>query len=71
MFFNGVFNAPTFVGSTYVAPTTTEFRVGSRNDGSILPVNGRICELVIYNAALSDTNLQDLANYAIAKWGAS
>lgn len=70
MYFGGAFNPPTFVGSAYVAPSTAEFRIGSRNDGSILAMHGRICELAIYNRALTDDELIQLASYATAKWGA-
>jgi hypothetical protein len=50
------------------ADSTFDIQVGSiGNSGSVL--NGDLCEVIIYNSALSATDRQSVQNYLTAKWG--
>jgi hypothetical protein len=50
------------------ADSTFDIQVGSLgNSGGVL--NGDLCEVIIYNSALSSTDRQSVQNYLTAKWG--
>ena len=45
------------IGAAYTASSNANF------------LNGDICEIIIYDSALSDTNREAVENYLLAKWG--
>lgn len=47
--------------------STEDFNLGQYAAGAFF--NGRMCETIIYNEALSDTNLTTVKNYLKTKWG--
>jgi hypothetical protein len=62
------FGGNTFTGSVSASGATGDLHIGGNiNDGELL--NGDICEIIIYNTALSDTDRATVENYLLAKWG--
>lgn len=56
----------TTVGNTN---TTDTLNIGARNNGSAIPMNGNLHEIIIYAAELSTTNRQKVEGYLANKWG--
>jgi hypothetical protein len=61
-------NTSTATPST--ADATNDVQIGA-NGGSGALLNGDICEILIYDTALSDTDREAVENYLLAKWGIS
>jgi len=50
------------------ANSTNDFTIGRMPSGQSEFLNGDICEIIIYNSALSDANRALVENYLLAKW---
>jgi hypothetical protein len=62
------FGGNTQTGSVSASGATGDLHIGGNiNDGELL--NGDICEIIIYNAALSDADREAVETYLLAKWG--
>jgi hypothetical protein len=48
--------------------TTATLNLCARNDGASLPMNGDICEVLIYTPAISLQNLRAVAQYLQQRW---
>jgi hypothetical protein len=63
-------NAPTGSPQTVsTANSTNDLTIGRLPSGESLFLNGDIAEIIIYNAALSDTDRGLVETYLMAKWG--
>ena len=58
----------TDTSSVSTADSTYDLHLGGRGTNSAY-LTGDICEIIIYNSALSDTDREAVENYLIAKWG--
>lgn len=66
-FVDGVAGTP---GTNSENTTVTDLRIGSYDD-SFDFMNGVMCEIIIYNSALSTAQLNLVGNYLKTKWGAT
>jgi hypothetical protein len=64
---NGIIN--TLSATTASTAGTLQFAVFARSDGTGLPFNGDIAEVLVYNRALSIAERQSIEAYLGSKWG--
>jgi hypothetical protein len=64
-------NTTTTASVAYINATAIGNSLASNGQPSTLWWDGLVCELVIYNAALSDADRSAIESYLMAKWGIS
>ena len=68
-FVNGSATASADVNRTTTATLPTTFCIATRNSDKLTSFNGYICEIIVYNSAMSSANRSFLEGYLAWKWG--